>query len=184
MPRSKTGVARLTRDDWVTAGIESLEKHGFLAVRADALARRLGVSRGSFYWHFKDVAAFERALLDRWRDMVLGALDTPLAEDESRLDRFRTIMRRSLLSKRRLETAFRAWATVNPRVRSALRRVDTSRETYMARLLALPGRSPSAALALARVAYWTYLGHTASTPLPEPEIDAVVDSLLALVATS
>lgn len=182
MPRSRAKSTRLTRADWVTAGIEALEKNGFLSVRADALARKLGVSRGSFYWHFTDVAAFEQALLDRWRDMVLGALDTPLADGETRLDRFRTIMLRSLQSRRRLETAFRAWATVNARVRAALRRVDASREAYMAGLLAQPGRTAEATLARARIAYWSYLGHAMSVEHADPDIAAVVDVLVELAA--
>lgn len=182
MPRSRARSARLTRDDWVSAGIEALEKSGFLAVRADTLARHLGVSRGSFYWHFNDVAAFEQALLDRWRDMVLGALDTPLADGETHLDRFRMIMQRSLQSKRRLETAFRAWATVNPRVQTALRRVDANREAYMARLLAKPGRTDAATMARARIAYWSYLGRAMSADLAEPEVHAIVDALVELAS--
>ena len=173
---------RLNRRDWVSAGLDALEAEGFPAVRADALARRLGVSRGSFYWHFANVAAFEEALIARWREMVLGALDEapPKAEDNA-IERFRTIIRRSLLTTRRLETAFRAWASVNPRVATALRRVDANREAYLTKLLARPDRSDAETLALARIAYWTYLGRAVSTPPQPAEADAIVDALVALV---
>ncbi len=179
MPKGDTG--RLTREAWVAAGVEALEQSGFQAVRADTLARRLGVSRGSFYWHFADVAAFEQALVERWRDMVLGALDTPPAAGETSLDRFRNIMRRSLRTQRSLETAFRTWASVNARIATALRRVDANREAYMARLLARPDRTDAATLARARIAYWSYLGRTATSELTDAEIEAIIDALVQLV---
>ncbi len=181
MPKGKAGSDRLTRDDWVSAGIEALEETGFLSVRADALARRLGVSRGSFYWHFADVAAFEQALVERWRDMVLAALDTPPAVDETPLERFRTIMWRSLRTQRSLEAAFRAWGAVNTHIQVALRRVDANREAYMARLIARPDRTQPATLARARIAYWSYLGRTAGAELTEAEIEAIVEALVELV---
>lgn len=172
---------RLTPGDWISAGIEALETDGFHAVRADVLARRLGVTRGSFYWHFADVAAFEEDLIARWREMVLGALDYPPPAPDTSLGRFRTIMRRSLLSTRRLESAFRAWATVNPRVATALKRVDANREAYLAKLLARADRTDAQTLALARIAYWTYLGRAVSAPLEPAEAEAVVDALAGLV---
>src|SRR5260370_38358941 len=62
---------RLGPAEWVKAGLKALAKSGFSALKADTLANRLGVSRGSFYWHFADVAAFHAALLRRWRETAL-----------------------------------------------------------------------------------------------------------------
>ena len=51
---------------WVEQGLKALATNGFTALKADPLAKLLGVSRGSFYWHFRDVDAFRAAVLARW----------------------------------------------------------------------------------------------------------------------
>ena len=53
------------------AGLKALAKSGLSALKADTLAKKLGVSRGSFYWHFADVSAFRAAILKRWREIML-----------------------------------------------------------------------------------------------------------------
>ncbi len=56
----------LTRDDWISAAWDMLGENGLDGVRVEPLARRLGVTKGSFYWHFKDRQQLMEALLDRW----------------------------------------------------------------------------------------------------------------------
>jgi AcrR family transcriptional regulator len=172
---------RLSASDWTDAGLRALEEEGHPAVRADRLAATLNVSRGSFYWHFADVGAFEAALIARWRELVLEALDPPFAPGESAEDRFATIMRRSLASTRRLELQFRAWGAVNAGVKAALDRVDANREAYFVRLLTAPGRAANAVAAVARLAYWTYLGRMQTRPVTPEEIEEIVSQLLQLV---
>lgn len=176
---SKTvrGSGRLGADDWTAAGLAALEADGYPAVRADRLAAALGVSRGSFYWHFSNVGAFEAALIARWRAMVLAALDAPFEPGETALDRFASIVRRSLLTTRRLETQFRAWAAINASVRAALDLVDANRVDYFTQLLARAGTEAARAESIARLAYWTYLGRHQTMP-PPPE---VVDEIVALL---
>mgnify|MGYP001820637128 CR=1 FL=1 len=57
---------RLTKEAWINAGLSALKEHGPDALKAEALARRLGTTKGSFYWHFKDIPAYHDALLDVW----------------------------------------------------------------------------------------------------------------------
>ena len=52
---------QLSADDWISQGLKALAKSGFIALKADPLARAMGVSRGSFYWHFADLGAFHAA---------------------------------------------------------------------------------------------------------------------------
>jgi len=56
----------LTRDDWISAAWDMLGENGLDGVRVEPLARSLGVTKGSFYWHFKDRQQLMEALLDRW----------------------------------------------------------------------------------------------------------------------
>jgi len=67
MPRSApASSSRLSVDDWIDAGLELLAEEGPSGVKIDRLCVRLGVTKGSFYWHFKDLAAFLKAVADRW----------------------------------------------------------------------------------------------------------------------
>ncbi len=59
-------MTRLQRADWLRAAQRTLVIHGLAGVRIEALARDLGVSKGSFYWHFADRAALLEALLAAW----------------------------------------------------------------------------------------------------------------------
>ena len=57
---------RLSVDDWIQAGFAILADGGPSALRVDALCERLGVTKGSFYWHFTDLAAYRTALVEAW----------------------------------------------------------------------------------------------------------------------
>lgn len=57
----------LDAEAWIDAGFEALAEGGIDAVRIDPLAKSLGVTRGSFYWHFTDRAALHQAMLKEWR---------------------------------------------------------------------------------------------------------------------
>jgi AcrR family transcriptional regulator len=57
---------RLTREDWIDAAYAAVVEGGFSAVRVLTLAEAIGVTRGSFYWHFGSQAELVDALIDRW----------------------------------------------------------------------------------------------------------------------
>ncbi|MFO1199599.1 MAG: TetR/AcrR family transcriptional regulator [Burkholderiaceae bacterium] len=65
-PRRRTEASRLSRDDWLDAAFEAVVEGGFDAVRVLVLADALGVTRGSFYWHFTDHADLVASLVERW----------------------------------------------------------------------------------------------------------------------
>jgi len=78
---------RLTQTDWLVAGIDTLCDRGPGALGAEPLARRMGTTKGSFYWHFIDVPAYNQALLDLWASEARAALDaaTSALADTARL---------------------------------------------------------------------------------------------------
>lgn len=59
-------MAHLTADDWINAARELVATSGITAVAVEPLARTLGVTKGSFYWHFSDRDALLTAVLKRW----------------------------------------------------------------------------------------------------------------------
>src|SRR5438045_6686686 len=61
---------QLSAKDWLDQGLKTLARSGFTALKAEPLAKAMGVSRGSFYWHFADIGAFHAAVLARWREVA------------------------------------------------------------------------------------------------------------------
>ena len=70
--RKRPATPRLTRDDWLDAAFDAVVEGGFDNVRVLTIADTLGVTRGSFYWHFADHADLVAALLARWREREIG----------------------------------------------------------------------------------------------------------------
>lgn len=67
---AKAQTARLTRDDWISGAWNLMADGSFDLVKVDRLARAMKVTRGSFYWHFKNRDDLLDALLDHWMDML------------------------------------------------------------------------------------------------------------------
>lgn len=72
--RDRTGKSQLSRDNWLDAAAGEVAAGGFGQLRVLTLAKKLGVTRGSFYWHFKDHEDLVVSFLDRWRDRRLHEL--------------------------------------------------------------------------------------------------------------
>ena len=112
MASSPSNSGRLSVDDWIQAGFSILAEEGLEALKIDRLCARLGVTKGSFYWHFKDMASYRAAVVQAWAELRdrdrsdFGALAN-LAPRE-RLSR----MMASLTGLRQwnLERAMREWA--------------------------------------------------------------------------
>src|SRR3954447_15938205 len=61
---------KLSATDWLDQELRTLAESGFTALKAEPLAKAMGVSRGSFYWHFADIGAYHAAILERWREVA------------------------------------------------------------------------------------------------------------------
>ncbi|SHH64250.1 transcriptional regulator, TetR family [Jatrophihabitans endophyticus] len=111
-------VARTPREVWVDAATRALAAGGGpQAVRVEALARLVGATKGSFYWHFADRDALLAAVLDTWEEHA----GPPDVEGDGR-ERVRRLF--STPSERTVEPAVRDWARHDPAVARRLRRVD------------------------------------------------------------
>ncbi len=152
---------RLRPAEWVNAGLKALAKSGFSVLKADTLANRLGISRGSFYWHFADVSAFHGAILRRWREIALESIIEELEGVAD--DGLETLAHRAFAGDAGIERAVRAWATADPRARAAVEAVDAERIRYLRKLLVDAGVPPGVAGTRARLVNWCYLGFALSS---------------------
>ena len=171
--------------DWVDHGLKALATSGFTALKADPLAKVLGVSRGSFYWHFRDVDAFRAAVLARWREIaterIIADLEA-LADDAAAVP---YLLRRAFRARSNLEVAVRSWATHDPGARKAVRAIDQRRVSYIAGLLKRSGAPAQTARARAQILYWAFLGFVLSDkPLPRKEQDRIIEELIRLSSSA
>lgn len=161
---------RLDRAAWTDAALDMLATGGIDGVRVELLSKRLAVTKGSFYWHFKDRDALHQAMLDQWRRQTTLALIERLDRDESTPEaRLRRLLRLPIMGRRSasaadVELAIRLWGRREPRAQAALEEVDRLRLSYVAQLMTLCGAGPEEAEARAIIAY-SYL-RVAATLVP------------------
>ncbi len=68
MATREPGSTRLTVDDWIQAGYSLLADEGLQALKIERLCEQLGVTKGSFYWHFSSMAGYRAALIESWAE--------------------------------------------------------------------------------------------------------------------
>ena len=75
--RDSQSTRKLTRTDWLAAALAALLKAGPEGVHVEPLATSLGVTKGSFYWHFEDLQALLSSVIDHWATRMLGGVRDP-----------------------------------------------------------------------------------------------------------
>lgn len=137
--------ATLDAQAWIEAAMDALAEGGVEAVRVDPLAKRLGVTRGSFYWHFADRNTLHKAMLKEWRKRAsyrVGArIDSQTAAPDERLRQNLALPKASPRSKRAaaIELAIRLWARRDEEAARAVEHIDHVRLSYYAKLYAEMG---------------------------------------------
>ncbi len=133
-------------------------------MRVEPLATRLGVTKGSFYWHFRDRAALLDALLEDWETRATqGVITVVDASSEAPSERLAALMRVTTRAPEApdAEHAIRAWGAHDPAVRARLTRIDERRESYVEDLLVAAGVARPAAAHRARALYLALIGEYA-----------------------
>ena len=148
---------RLTKSDWIEHGLRTLASDGANALKVGPMATQLKVSRGSFYWHFRDIADFRSQVLRCWQERTTEQVIRDL-DATAEPDRLRHLMRRAFVTKRSLERAIRSWAAEDEDVAATVAAVDTRRVSYIAKILVAAGVERRRALPRAAFMYWAYLG--------------------------
>ncbi|MBW8485925.1 TetR/AcrR family transcriptional regulator [Actinomadura parmotrematis] len=122
--RGGTARTKVARRDWIEAAYRELARAGERGVAITALAARLGVTKGSFYWHFTDRGELMAALLDRWAhertDEMLGLALGSTADPRERLRRIQALGR----DIAPVDRAMRLWAQHEPAAEEAVRHAD------------------------------------------------------------
>lgn len=178
-------MARLSREKWLKHGLETLASEGFTSLKADTLAKSLGVSRGSFYWHFTDLAEFHQAVLHHYLEVsVLAVVGQLEAEGTSAAEKIRALIDISVGSDRRIEQAMRAWAFSEPNVHELMAELDRQRLAYLGTLAEELGLDPESARRRALLLYLSNVGYFMISDIIDPELERATLTELAERATS
>ena len=172
---------QLSAQDWLDAGLKALAKEGFAALKAEPLAKSLGVSRGSFYWHFADIGAFHAAILKAWREVAAEAIIANVEAASDGDNALTVLLRRVFSEKLVLERAVRSWAAFDAAAKSAVQAIDRRRLDYVEALLRARGVAPEKAQARAQILYWAFLGYAlADKSLTRAQNEAVIEELVRI----
>jgi len=187
--RRSTDTGSLTEADWLRAAQAVLADAGVDAVRVEPLAKSLGVTKGSFYWHFKDRDALLEGMLSDWRRRaVLGVIRRVERKDDTPLERLRRLMHYPVSENSSsigisLELALRLWAKRDRRAKAAVEEVDEHRLAYIADLLESLGHKQPAAAAQAFLVYAFMLAEAIVPGRQDPSLTEVCEERLLAVAT-
>jgi len=138
--------AKLSRSDWLACSMDALLLEGVEGIHVEPLARRLGVTKGSFYWHFKDRQALLNSVVEYWTTRMIDAVRAHDTLTGSASERLLQVMEEITRQDRgRYEAAMRMWAASDEQVAKAVKRVDEARQKSMCDLFLEMGFAPEQA---------------------------------------
>jgi AcrR family transcriptional regulator len=180
---------RLSAQDWARAALKAIADGGLAAVAIEPLARKLGVTKGSFYAHYRNRDELIAAALAEW---VRGHGDEGLAEFAAIADpaaRLRDLLTVVVQAVQPLAPSVHLSLLGDrndPRVRDAVRQVNQARLELLARTYGELGLSQDRAASRARVAYAAILGlsHLAQTDPDAPRSGVLADEATAVFLPS
>ncbi len=181
VPKKKERAApavRLDRDSWIDAARQSLVREGIERVKVDRLADQLGVSRGSFYWHFKNRDDLLNALLQSWRaqntEPFLHVLDHDVGQPGVQFRNYVSIWFSPKIFDPDYDSAVRDWARSVPKVKRLVRESDTARMAVLEKIYVAMGFEPLEAEVRARITYYHQVGYYAMRVKESREVRAAL----------
>ncbi|WP_093295865.1 TetR/AcrR family transcriptional regulator [Pseudoxanthomonas sp. CF385] len=151
--------ARLSADDWAQAALDLIAEQGVSAVAVEPLARRLGVTKGSFYWHFPSRDALLQAALERWeaveQESIFGSLEQ-VADPRERLRALFQLVGHEV--KPHIIYSELLKALDHPSVQPVIDRISQRRLEYLVAMFRQAGLQRTDATHRARLTYAAYVG--------------------------
>lgn len=180
---------KLSSLDWIHAGFRALTSNGHHAIKAEVIARKLKVSKGSFYWHFDNLPSFKKAMLGHWVSLGTESIIIKNSESDSNPSEQLRLLVDTITADTNApyggllaEAAIRDWARFDPKVSQVVSRIDQSRLEYLATLFRRAGGSARTSQQFAILIYGAligleYLSHKDLANL-KSDLPALLDVLL------
>ena len=150
---------RLTAIDWQDAALEAIGEQGVSGIAVEPLARRMGVTKGSFYWHYPNREALLAATLERWEKQECAAFEKDFFAVDQPRERMAEVFRRTQREVQSHVIFCALFKAVDlPAVGAVMQRVSDHRITLLARGFQNLGLEPADAMKRAQLAYLSYVG--------------------------
>ncbi|MBD1866824.1 TetR/AcrR family transcriptional regulator [Cyanobacteria bacterium FACHB-471] len=151
--------SKLGQQDWIDLGLKVLAEKGVESVRVEPLAQLLNVTKGSFYWHFKNREELLEAILQDWvsceTDSIIEQVEVAGGDA---LTKLLHLFELAIQDDGQVEHAIRAWAANDSKVALLLEQVDQRRLSYTKTLFLELGFTPFEAMVRARMVYYALVG--------------------------
>lgn len=164
---------------WIEAGFQMLSEGGIDSVRVDRISKKIGLTRGSFYWHFKSRAEFLDAMLELWHKKgtsdIIALVEQEKDNPNNRLSALLNLTAKGADARyggKFAEMAIRIWGKSNPKVAAAVKQIDAERIQFVHKLLNEMQVEPALASFLAEIIYNAYIGMV-SRDLSEEEVTRI-----------
>ena len=181
--KAVAAAGRFRREDWLELGLRQLVEHGRAGLTLERMCEAAGRTRGSFYHHFPDHAAFVAALLDGWRERQTEAVIA--AVERAGTERLGSLHELASALDHALDTAVRRYAAAEPLARDAVAAVDARRIDFLAELYAAEHELPPArARRVAELEYALFVGMQVLWPERDPEEIVAYKRLMHALVTS
>lgn len=151
-------------EDWIQIARKVLIEDGILAVKIERLAQVAGVTRGGFYWRFKNREELLDALIEDWRQRNSTPMLQVLLAETSPHERMHALARLYIDEQdfsEAYDSAVRAWAALSPPVADIVRAVDDIRIDALSQLFRDAGFDEGDAMIRARITYFHQVGYYA-----------------------
>jgi len=163
---------QLSRESWVIAAFDTLYEVGIDAVRIEPLAKKMNVTKGSFYWHFKNRTELHDALLSYWeKEMTQSVLDAANEFHGSPKQRLINTLRDVVGKERtKYDPAVRTWARNDAKVKKVVEYIDKIRLSFLHGLFVDIGFDKQEAEIRSRLMYYYIMGEctvTIKEPMPK-----------------
>ena len=173
-------IKSLAPEDWLDLALAELKDNGYNALKAQPLAKKLNVTRGSFYYHFDSLEAFHESVIAHWSKITSGQIAHAAKEIGDPREALDDMLQKTLRSGEALERAIRSWSTVAVAVAEAVEKVDNERIRIAETLLIESGVPTSTAKARAKLLYWAAIGRLM---LPFPKNNVLSSVQISNLAT-
>ena len=156
----KAKTQRLSRLSWIKTAFDTLYEEGIEQVRVERLAKKLKVTKGSFYWHFRDRAELLDALIEYWNDeMTRTVLENAEMFHGDPKERIVSTLAYIISNERtKYDPAVRAWANHDPEAKKYVEKVDKLRLSFLVGLMRDAGYDEEESEIRARMIYYYVLG--------------------------
>lgn len=158
------GESKLGKIDWIKAGFRALCNGGIAAIRVEPIAREIGATKGSFYWHFKDLQALKTAMLDYYKENGTEAIIKSANMRDGPAQNLLFVVKMAInppeedVGSIMAEAAIREWARFDNDAKIRVSEIDELRINHLYLNLKELGFNEADAKGRAQILYSTYLG--------------------------